>query len=364
MSAPRPTPGVRRLEPYTVPAAGRRGCLRLDFNENLAGPSPRVLERLRRLSAEDIALYPDETAARAAVARRFGCDGGLDCVLTSGVDEAIRLVCDAFVRAAERVLLLDPGYAMYRFYATLAGARVAGVDYAPGPSFPVRGLRRALRSGACRLLIIGDPNNPTGTPAPEGVIEEIAFEFPRTLVLADEAYAEFAGRSSIDTARRLPNLLVARTFSKAYGLAGLRAGVLLGAGATLSWVARMRSPYAVNAAALAALEAALEDPDWVDACVAEVRAARTVLAHGLAALGVPVYDSEANFVVARFGDRAPGIREALRRRGILVRDRSGHPLMRGTLRIGLGTRAAARACLDALAGILADEVAPRQEGRR
>jgi histidinol-phosphate aminotransferase len=354
LSAPEPTPDVARLKPYTVPAAGRHDCLRLDFNESLLGPSPRVLERLRRIEVEDISLYPDETEARAAVARHFGLDRRpeLDFVLTSGVDEGIRLVCDCFVRAGERVALVDPGYAMYRFYATLAGADIVSVDCNRDLSFPAAQLRAA--AAGCRLVIVGNPHNPTGAPAPAGFVEDLAAAFPGAIVLADEAYAEFAGDSSVAALRRLPNLIVARTFSKAYGLAGLRAGVLLGDRAALQWVARMRSPYAVNSIALLALTAALEDEAWMTRYVAEVRAARFGLEAALRALGIPTYPSAANFLVARFGDRAPAIRAALRRRGILVRDRGDHPLMRGTLRIGVGTREQVGAFLAALGPSLAE----------
>lgn len=387
-AVPGPTPEVARLKPYTVPAAGRRGLLRLDFNENLAGPSPRVLDRLRRLDADDVALYPDESEARDAVARRFGIDGDLDLVLTSGVDEGIRLLCDCFVRPGEKVVLLEPGYPMYRFYATLAGAEIESVTYNEDLTFPEGALRAALlgaarrggtepggtgRGGAgrggterggtdraadeaigCRLLIVGSPNNPTGTPAPEGLIQDLAAALPSTLVLADEAYAEFAGKSSVGSLRRLPNLVVARTFSKAYGLAGLRAGVLLGDRDTLSWVARMRSPYPVNSIALVALAAALEDDAYLGRCVDEVIAARVRLAEGLRALGIATYPSAANFLVARFGDLAPALKEALRRRGVLVRDRGDHLLLRGTLRIGVGSRAQTETCLRAVESALAE----------
>lgn len=343
-----PTPDVARLKPYVVPAAGRRGLLRLDFNESLVGPSPRVLERLRRLEVEDISLYPDETEARAAVARRFGLDRqpDLDLVLTSGVDEGIRLVCDCFVQAGEKVLLVDPGYAMYRFYATLAGATIVSVDCNQDLSFPAAQLREA--AAGCRLVIVGNPHNPTGAPAPAGFVEDLAAAFPEAIVLADEAYAEFAGASSIVALERLPNLIVARTFSKAYGLAGLRAGVLLGGRTTIQWLARMRSPYAVNAIALLALTAALQDEGWMERYVSGVRAARADLVAALEALGIETYPSAANFLVARFGDGAPAIRAALRRRGVLVRDRSEHPLLRGTLRIGVGTREQVGAFLAAL----------------
>jgi len=339
----RPTPEAGALTPYTVPSAGRRGRWRLDFNENLLGPSPRVLERLRRIGPDDLALYPDETEARAASARRFGIAPPLDLVLTSGVDEAIRLVCDCFVRPGERVVLLEPGYPLYRFYASLAGASLVGVDYQEGLIFPEAAVRREVALGA-RLLILGNPNNPTGTPLPRGFASDMAGRHPGILVLVDEAYVEFAGPDRCTRPGPLPNLVIARTFSKAYGLAGLRAGILMGEAGTLSCLARIRSPYAVNSLALLALETALEDDEYVTRYVAEVGAARDELCAGLSRLGIAWEPSVANFVIARFGGRA----------AVLVRDRGDHPLLRGSLRIGIGTRAAAGACLEALASALAE----------
>ena len=353
MNALLPVPEVQRLTPYTVQTVGRRGRLRLDFNEHTVGPSPRVLERLAGVTAEDLALYPDESAARVAIAKHFAFGDGVDFVLTAGADEAIRLVCDAWVQPGDRVALLEPGYAMYCFYATLAGGDIRAVQVEQDLGFPVAGMRAEIDRGV-RLVMLGDPHNPTGAPVPAGWIAEVASRRSGTLILVDEAYAEFAGRTSLPLLPRLPNLLVARTFSKAYGLAGLRIGLLAGHRDTVAWIARMRSPYAVNALALLAAEAALGDPGWASSYAAEVRASRQGLQEGLLRLGVQSHPSDANFVIARFGDAAPRIRERLRQRGVLVRDRSGHPLLRGTLRIGVGTRDDTARCLEALSQVLLD----------
>lgn len=351
MTVPIPVPDVQRLAPYAVHTGGRRGMLRLDFNEHTIGPSPRVLDRLAAISGEDLALYPDESGARTAVRRHFGFADAVDFVLTSGADEGIRLVCDGYVQAGERVVMLDPGYAMYRFYATLAGADIRPVTVLDDLSFPTGGVLAELAVGA-RLIVLGDPHNPTGTAVPDGFVVDIATNQPDTLILVDEAYAEFAGRTVLPLVGQLPNVLVARTFSKAFGLAGLRIGVLAGHRDTIAWMARMRSPYAVNALALVAVEAALDDPGWAESYAAEVRESRVLLRDGLNRLGVPSHPSEANFVIARFGDAAPRIREQLAARGVLVRDRSGHPLLQGTLRIGVGTCADTRRCLAELEAVL------------
>ena len=357
MTTPTPVPDLRRLAPYTVHTAGRRGLLRLDFNEHTIGPSPHVIARLSALTGEDLALYPDESRARTAVARHYGFGPEMDFVLTSGADEGIRLVCDGYVQSGDRVVMLDPGYAMYRFYATLAGADIRSIALDDDLGFPTARMRAAADDGA-RLIILGDPHNPTGTPVPEGFVREIANRRPDTLVLVDEAYGEFAGRTALGLPSTLPNVLVARTFSKAFGLAGLRIGVLAGHRNAISWLARMRSPYAVNSLALVAVEAALDDAGWAADYAAEVRASREALREGLARLGIQTYPSEANFVIARFGPTAPDVLSRLRSRGILVRDRSGHPLLVGTLRIGVGTRDDTARVIEALDKVL-DEMGLR-----
>ncbi|PYT08649.1 MAG: histidinol-phosphate transaminase [Acidobacteria bacterium] len=278
--------------------------------------------------------------ARPAVARFFGLKqlgSGLDLVLTSGADEGIRLVCECFVRPGEKVVLLDPAFSMYRFCATLSAAEVKEVPYKKDDlSFPEEELRAEVRKGA-RLVILPDPNNPTGTPAPPGFAEELAGAAPKTLFLVDEAYAEFSSHSSIPSLPRRPNLLVARTFSKAYGLAGVRAGVLMGDGRTLSWIGRIRNPYSVNSLALIALVAALEDHTYAQRCAAEAREGRALMAEELERLGIRCYPSQANFLLARFGDRSVAVRESLRSQGILVKQIDGHPLLEGALRIAIGT---------------------------
>ena len=351
MRAPIPVPEVQRLAPYTVETAGRRGLLRLDFNEHTSGPSPRVLARLSEITAEDLAMYPDESGARAAIRRHFAFDELVDFVLTSGADEAIRLVCDAFVQSGQRVAILDPGYAMYRFYATLAGADIEPSRSSRISAFPSRacGPRSTKASGLSFSAIHTTPQERRFRP---GWWPSWHAPAPDVVILVDEAYAEFAGRTALPLLSQLPNVLVARTFSKAYGLAGLRIGCLAGHRETVAWPARMRSPYAVNAVALLAVEAALDDPAWAASYAAEVRSSRETLREGLARLGVPTRPSDANFVIARFGDAAPRIRGLLRARGVLVRDRSGHPLLHGTLRIGVGTHRDTARCLRELEEVL------------
>ncbi|HSM50157.1 MAG TPA: histidinol-phosphate transaminase [Thermoanaerobaculia bacterium] len=359
MSAPlRPRPAVEAMAPYSPPTAGRAGKLRLDFNESTRPVSAAVVEALRAaLASELLSVYPEYGAARAAVANHLGVpEAGL--LLTNGTDEAIQLLVDTYVEAGDEVLLLCPSYAMYRFYAERAGAAVRAVDYrADDLSFPLPELVAAL-SPRTRLVVVANPNNPTGTALPFQGVEELlaALEAnaPRAALLVDEAYFEFCGVTALPL---LPHgqLFVCRTFSKAWGLAGLRLGCLAAAPANAAWVRKAQSPYSVNALAAAAGIAILADPGPVEESVREAKAARDLLFAGLSRRGLRPWPSAGNFVLFRAGERSAQLCAALRERGILVRDRS-HDIP-GTVRVTAGTIEQAERLLAAL-----DEIS-KEDGR-
>jgi histidinol-phosphate aminotransferase len=188
-----------------------------------------------------------------------------------------------------------------------------------------------------RLIAIANPNNPTGSVAPPADLRRIARGAPRAAVLVDEAYFEFYGQTILAARSQFPNLFVARTFSKAYGLAGLRIGMLAGDAEQMRALRRVCSPYNVNAVALACLPDALGDQAYIQQYVGEVRESRVWLERVLAASGIQFWPSHANFVLARVGAASSFI-ERMRRRGILVRDRSGDHGCEGCVRITLGPR--------------------------
>jgi histidinol-phosphate aminotransferase len=328
----RPREAVRTLPSYHPPLAGRDG-LRLDFNENTVGCSSRVLERLRRLGAEDFARYPEREPVEAAVAEMLGVDP-TELLLTNGVDEAIHLLCQTYLEADDQAVIVVPTYSMYRIYIMAAGAKVISVPAGENFQFPTDDLCKAV-TPRTRLIAIANPNNPTGTVAPERDLLQIARSAPGTAVLVDEAYFEFYGQSVMAARDEFPNLFVARTFSKAYGLAGLRIGILMGDAEQMQVVRRVSSPYNVNAAALACLPETLNDQSYIQQYVSEVRESRAKLERALEAAGIQFWPSQANFVLARVG-AASAFVEHMRRRGILVRDRSGDPGCEGCVRITLG----------------------------
>ncbi len=227
-----------------------------------------------------------------------------------------------------------------------AGARLISVPAAKEFSFSADDLCTRV-TPRTRLIAIANPNNPTGTVAPAGDLLRIARSAPEAALLVDEAYFEFYGQSMLAARNGISNLFVARTFSKAYGLAGLRVGALIGDADQMRAVRRVSSPYNVNAVALACLPEALGDQTYIRQYVSEVRESRARLERALEALGVQFWPSQANFVLARVGAAASFV-EHMRRRGILVRDRSSDHGCEGCVRITLGPHEHADRLLTAL----------------
>lgn len=342
---------VRTLPTYHPPLAGRRG-LRLDFNENTAGCSPRVLARLRELTGDEIASYPYREPVEMLVAKHLGIDTrGL--LLTNGVDEAIHLVCETFLEPGDEVLIVVPTFAMYEISAAATGTRIITVPAEKDFRFPTRDLLSRI-TARTRLIAVANPNNPTGAVAELEDLIKIAQHAPQAALLIDEAYFEFYGKTLLPRWRELPNLFIARTFSKAYGMAGLRIGVLAGNADHISMVRRVAPPYNVNGVALACLPAALEDESYVRQYVDQVVHGRQELQQELSKSGIRYWPSQANFVLASLGPAKEAFIDSLRARGILVRDRSRDYGCEGCLRITLGTVEQTARLLEALRETLAE----------
>jgi len=342
----RPRPAVAAMKPYSPPTAGRADKLRLDFNENTVGCSPRVIEYLKQsLDAGGLAVYPEYGEAKAAVAEFFHV-APEQFVFTNGTDEAIQVFINTYVDDGQEVLLPRPAYAMYRFYAQVAGATVREIDYeGPPMDFPLAAILDAI-TPATRAILIANPNNPTGTGLSLPAIERILKRAAKAAVFIDEAYFEFSGVTALGLIERSPNLFVSRTFSKVYGMAAMRLGCLFSHAANIACLHKAQSPYSVNTLAILAAQAAIRDPGYIENYVAEVLAARELLCVGLERLQIGYVPSSANFVLIRAGKRAIEIRDRLREQGILVRDRSYEAP--GCVRITVGTREQTRRLLSAL----------------
>jgi histidinol-phosphate aminotransferase len=342
---------IQSLNEYHPPLGGRTG-LRLDFNENTVGASPRVLRRLQQLTLEDLARYPEREPVEALVAASLGVQPE-EVLLTNGVDEAIHLLCETYLESGDEAVIAVPTFAMYEINAAATGARVIPVPTREDFSFPLESVLAAITSET-RLIAVANPNNPTGTVVTSEGLLRIANAAPHAAVLLDEAYYEFCGQTLLLSIRDHANIFVARTFSKAYGMAGLRVGVLAGPVAQLRMVRRVASPYNVNIAALIALPEALQDKEYVCQYVGQVQGGRSRLQQEFQSRGIACCPSQANFVLVQIGSKHTAFVAAMKERGILVRDRSSDSGCDGWVRITLGSEAHTGQLLATLRQVLAE----------
>ena len=304
---------------YEVPAEGRFEKIRLDFNENTLGCGKAARRAVAGLSAKKLAMYPEYTRPTRTLARYFAVRAE-EIALTNGGDDALRVFFDTFVEPRSHILICEPTFPMYRYYAEIAGAEVKALRYSATMAFPLEEALTALREKP-RVLFLANPNNPTGTLVAKRAIVKILRAATETVVVLDEAYSEFSGESVVPWIRRYPQLFVAKTFSKAAGLAGLRLGAVLAQRDSLALVKRALPPYPVNVAALAAGAAAVEDKKSLNDYVREVKRLRTWFTNELKKRGARVFPSAGNFVLVDFGDAGPTLFREFERRGILVRER-------------------------------------------
>lgn len=342
---------VRTLKEYHPPLGNREG-LRLDFNENTAGCSPQVLQRLRTLDGETLARYPQREPVEDVVAINLGVSQD-ELLLTNGTDEAIHLVCETYLEPEDEVIIVVPTFAMFEIYGAATGARVISISTGEDFKFPVEEVIARI-SKRTRLIAVANPNNPTGAFVPTADLRRIAGAAPDAAILVDEAYFEFCGDTILPGWRDFPNLFVSRTFSKAYGMAGLRIGVLMGHRDQMLHLRRASSPYNLNAVALACLPAALADQEYVQDYVGQATDGRGELESELESLGVQYWPSRANFVLLHLGDKCKPFIAEMRQRGILVRDRSSDYGCKDCVRITVGAREHNQRLLSALREVFAE----------
>ena len=341
-----PRRSVLEMSEYHPPLSGREG-LRLDFNENTFAPSPRVMERLRTITAEGLTKYPERVPVEGIVATKFGLDAK-QVLLTNGVDEAIHLIAVTFLDEGDEALVWTPSFFMYDVSIELmspGGLRRVQADETM--QFPLERYLAGITEWT-KLMIIASPNNPTGATVSREDLLTIAKAAPHAVLLVDEAYFHFHGETTLGDVSSVPNLLVARTFSKAYGLANLRVGMVVGDARLIGYLRKASSPYNVNGVALECLKAALEDDAYIDWYVEQIRVGRERVMRGLDELGVPYFPSEANFVLMRIGEKHKELVTAMRGHGVLLRDRSADPGCDGFVRITIGVEEQVTKGLEAL----------------
>ena len=340
--------------------ADRVGALRLHLNENTGGCSDAVIEAIRGISAEEAAYYPDYAALSRECAAYLGVSE-TQLVLTNGLDEGLLALTVSAFRATQdlqgvpEAIVPAPAFEMYSVFVKAAGGRVVPVPPKPDYAFQLEEVGAAI-GARTRIIFLTNPNNPTGQLIPREAIREIVRRSPSAVtIVIDEAYYDFCGETFLAELGAHPNVVIGRTFAKAHGLAGLRAGCLIGDPARLEIVRGVVPPYSLSVFAVAGWRAALRDREHLQWYRAQVSESRELLYAACDRLGLPYWKSAGNFVlinVARAGNPADIVR-AFADRGILVRDRSRDPGCAGCIRITAGLVRHTEIAVEALEGLCA-----------
>ncbi len=328
-NGPAPAPGIENLKAYKPQRFPEFVDLRLDGNEGSI-PPVRFFDLLDSLGSDVMRRYPDSCELEASISEILGIS--TDRVLvTAGGDDALDRICRSYLFKGTQVILPEPTFEMIGRYARLAGAEVTTVPWMSGP-YPIGRVKEQINP-ATKMIVVVSPNSPTGSTATIQDLETLSLAAPQALLLVDQAYSEFADFDLTPAAMNLPNAVVVRTLSKAWGLAGLRVGYAVGPKSTIDCLRAVGQPYAVSAPslALAKLRITQSRPE-VEAFVDRVRSERQELITLLPQLGAQALPSQANFVLARF-DKAGFIQDALAALGIAVRRFPNQPVLEGFLRI-------------------------------
>lgn len=330
---------VQALNPYVPGEQPKlKRVVKLNANENAYPPSPKVKEALAAFDTALLRLYPDSGAnhLRHRLARRYGCKAQ-NIFVGNGSDEALRLAIDVFVRNAAPVGVFTPSYSLY---PVLAAIREAPLCTMPLPPDDESLCKMAMPDPMPDIVCLVNPNAPTGTMFGLEAVRTFARRIAPSVLLIDETYVLFAGQDCMRLAFEEPNVIVSRSFSKAWSLAGLRVGVLVGSEPLIDAVMKVKDSYNVDALALTVAEAALLDPEWMQDNVAKIVATRNRFSEGLKKRGWYVTPSRTNFVWCRppAPKTAEEIQAKVRRWGFLVRRFADDPATSGWLRISMGTQ--------------------------
>jgi histidinol-phosphate aminotransferase len=322
--------------------------VKLNTNENPYPPSPRVLEAIRALPPHALQRYPRPMADefRATASRVLSVPG--DAILAgNGSDDILTIATRTFLAPGDALAYPEPTYSLYPVLARLQDARIAAVPWEPGWSLPID----ALVATGARAIYLCNPNAPSGTHVPVSAVESLARAFDG-VVLVDEAYVDFADEHCLELALRLPNVVIARSLSKGYALAGLRFGFAISRPETVREMVKVKDSYNCDVLSIAAASAAIADQDYARGTWVKIRVERDRLTHALEGQGWSVLPSQANFVLASVpgGGRAAQVQAALKARGVLVRY-FDLPGLEDKLRITVGTSEDTDALIGALSSL-------------
>jgi histidinol-phosphate aminotransferase len=328
--------------------------IRLHLNENTGGCSEKVVEAVRSFDGQRLATYPDFRDAVLETAAFLGVEPE-HIVLTNGLDEGILLVSIAYLAdrsITPEVVVAQPAFEPYLHGAAAMGARIVAVPPGKDFAFPLDGMLGAITPNT-RIVYVNNPNNPSGQPIPKDAIHRVVKAAPHALVFVDEAYHDFLGENFLEEARQYPNVLIGRTFSKAFGLAGMRVGVMIATPEILSPIRRCMPLFNLNVVAVAALRAAIADPSFRSWYVAQSNESKELIYAACERAGLKYWKSAANFVLIDGGAHVRQIVDGMIARGVFVRDRTKDPSTPTCFRVTTGVVEHTRKAADALEAVCA-----------
>lgn len=348
-------PFIQAMSAYKPPLEGRTSSsatpyLLLDFNERTVPLPSAVIEALARyVNANCLHRYPEYGTIATEISQYAGVSAD-SLMITNGSDQAIDIIFRAFTDSTSEAIIPAPTFAIHDHSAHLQGCKVIAPLYTREQGYPLAEVLGSITE-ATRLIVVCNPNNPTGTLVPAQDIARIAAAAPNAVVLVDECYFEFSKVTAKDYLQELPNIVITRTFSKTWGLASLRIGYVIAAPDIIDELLKIRGPYDVNRASIEVVRAALQHRSYVAEYALEVmEQSLPLFLQFLEKNRLRYWPPGGNFVLVEFS-AAAAVEEGLRERGILVRPRKG-PNIDGTLRISLGTREQTERLIAAIGEIL------------
>ena len=332
----KPKKSVEQMEGYFVPMYEKQWDLKIDSNENNYGPSPLVLQTLKNCSKQNISFYPFYGELSEKIADYNGFDVE-NIKVTNGADEAIQGIIQTYLEKGEKLLTLDCSFDMPVIYTQIQAGEVIKVPFKEKWVFPVSDFLSAMEDNSVKIVYIASPNNPTGNIISEDDLKLILEKSSNKVVIIDETYANYWGKSYKDYAKTYDNVFITRSFSKDFALAGLRLGYIISNSQNISNLKKVISPFSVNTYAMAAGIAALQDIDYFIKIREEIINSKNDLAEIFKSLDAVVYDSKANFLLVDFKNKVEFVYEKLKRQNISVKLFKKGSKLEGHLRVTIPT---------------------------
>ncbi len=333
----KPKKSIEEMSGYNVPLFERNWDIKIDSNENNYGPSKKVTQALSNADIKRISFYPyyGEISQKLADITGFNIN---NIKVTNGADEAIQSIIQTYLEKDEKLITLDCSFEMPIIYTQIQGGKVIKVPFEEKWNFPVETFIKKLSDESIKIVYLATPNNPTGNIIKESDIKRVIESARNKVIIVDETYANYSNITYNNLAKDYNNVFIVHSMSKDYALAGLRLGYIISAEENINNLKKVISPYSVNAYAITAALAALDDMEYFYALRDEVNKSKEELAQLFSTLGAKVYKSYANFLLVDFKNKAGFVYNLLKKENIIVKFYNNHPILKNHLRITIPTK--------------------------